>query len=259
MSKYSNTLFYKISCKDNAITDLYVGHTINFVQRQLSHEQSSKSNTCKLYEIIRKHGGWSNWKMEIIGFFNCANHTEARMKEQEFYLSLNANLNSVEPFPNKKEKKVKEDKKEEEENEEKEAKEEKEENEATTDISQSITSKYTCKICDYKTVRCSQYERHLKTTKHSKIQQTEHEKQLFNNRKNYKCKMCDREYKDRSGLWKHNKTCNTTRQHNINPNSDPQEFIHQDKDKLLETLIKENTEYKKIFTNLVQEFLSKNF
>ena len=37
---YSNTIIYKISCKDSAVTDLYVGHTINFVQRQLAHKYS---------------------------------------------------------------------------------------------------------------------------------------------------------------------------------------------------------------------------
>ena len=35
---YSNTIIYKISCKDTNVTELYVGHTINFVQRQLAHK-----------------------------------------------------------------------------------------------------------------------------------------------------------------------------------------------------------------------------
>ena len=103
-SDYSNTIIYKISCKDKTVTDLYVGHTINFVQRKISHEQNSKSDKCKLYQIIRTNGGWCNWTMEIIAFFNCMNHTEARMKEQEFFLSLKANLNSLEPFPKQEEK-----------------------------------------------------------------------------------------------------------------------------------------------------------
>jgi hypothetical protein len=37
--------------------------------------------------------------MEIINFFNCADHYAARKKEQEYFISLNATLNSIEPFP----------------------------------------------------------------------------------------------------------------------------------------------------------------
>ena len=37
---YSNTIIYKISCKDIAIKEVYVGHTTNFVQRKHTHKQS---------------------------------------------------------------------------------------------------------------------------------------------------------------------------------------------------------------------------
>ena len=36
---YSNTIIYKITCKDENVTDVYVGHTINFVQRKHAHWQ----------------------------------------------------------------------------------------------------------------------------------------------------------------------------------------------------------------------------
>jgi hypothetical protein len=275
-SDYSNTIIYKISCKDKTVTDVYVGHTINFVQRKISHEQNSKSNTCKLYHIIRNNGGWSNWIMEIIAFFNCANCTEARMKEQEYFLSLHANLNSIEPFPKKAAKeenvKVNEEKEEEENvkvnevNEEKEEKEEvnevkvkeKEKNivtEPTSDIIHTITSKFTCNLCDYKTCRRSQYDRHLKTTKHIKLQKS------TNGINKYVCKMCDREYKDRSGLWKHNKNCNETTQlikiqNTIKQNMNTPEVFNQDEYKIID-ILKENMEYKHMFSNLIKDILSK--
>ncbi len=252
-SDYSNTIIYKISCKDKTVTDVYVGHTINFVQRKISHEQNSKSNTCKLYQIIRNNGGWSNWIMEIIAFFNCANCTEARMKEQEYFLSLHANLNSIEPFPKK------EAKAEEEEvvKEEEEVKEKHVVSEPTSDIIQTITSKFTCNLCDYNTCRRSQYDRHLKTTKHIKLQKS------TNCTNKYVCKMCDREYKDRSGLWKHNKNCNETTQlikiqntikQNMNMNTP--EVFNQDEYKIID-ILKENMEYKNMFSNLIKEILSK--
>jgi hypothetical protein len=115
---YSNTIIYKITCKDPSITDLYVGHTTNFVQRKHSHKQScindkSLNYNCKLYQVIRNNGGWSNWSMEIINFFNCKDHYEARKKEQEYFVLLQATLNSIEPMPKPKsipEKSIKENK-----------------------------------------------------------------------------------------------------------------------------------------------------
>ena len=70
---YSNTIIYKITCKDTNITDVYVGHTTNFVQRKHAHKQNCINDKAsnykyKLYEVIRDNGGWNNWKMEIIHF-----------------------------------------------------------------------------------------------------------------------------------------------------------------------------------------------
>ena len=106
---YSNTIIYKITCKDINIKDVYVGHTTNFVQRKHAHKQScinikSLNYKCKLYEVIRNNGGWNNWIMEIVGFFNCKDHYEARKKEQEYFELLHATLNSIEPMPKPKQK-----------------------------------------------------------------------------------------------------------------------------------------------------------
>jgi hypothetical protein len=103
---YSNTIIYKITCNDSNISDIYVGHTTNFVQRKYSHKQNcindkSPNHKCKVYDVIRNNGGWDNWNMEIINFFNCHDHYEARQKEQEYFISLGATLNSVEPLSSK--------------------------------------------------------------------------------------------------------------------------------------------------------------
>ena len=101
---YSNTVFYKIYCKDTTIKDLYVGHTTNFVQRKYAHKRSCIKETnanhhLKVYKCIREHGGWDNWKMDIIGFQDCCDHYEARKKEQNYFETLHATLNSIEPLP----------------------------------------------------------------------------------------------------------------------------------------------------------------
>jgi len=101
---YSNTIFYKIFCKDVSITDLYIGHTTNFVQRKSGHKQSclnpkSSNYKLKLYNVIRENGGWTNWQMDIIAYHHCKDQYEARTKEQEYFISYNATLNSIEPMP----------------------------------------------------------------------------------------------------------------------------------------------------------------
>ena len=101
---YSNTIFYKIFCKDPTIKDLYVGLTTNFIQRKHGHKQSCKNekatnHNCKLYNTIRNAGGWDNWQMEIIAFHNCKDSYEAHKKEQEYFETHGATLNSIEPLP----------------------------------------------------------------------------------------------------------------------------------------------------------------
>ena len=106
IADYSTTVIYKITCNDPNIIDKYVGHTTDLVRRRQEH----KTNTCnenspyhniKLYKFIRDNGGWDNWKMEVVTFYNCGNLIEARQKEQEHYIELNASLNSMEPLTTK--------------------------------------------------------------------------------------------------------------------------------------------------------------
>ena len=64
---------------------------------------------------------------------------------------------------------------------------------------------YCCTNCDYTTSRKSQYERHLRTSKHKKsyiLDDTDDEESS-----SYICK-CGKKYKFRQGLWKHSKVCN---------------------------------------------------
>ena len=95
---YSNTIIYKIVCKDLNIKDLYVGHTTDFKRRKTEHKKitsqsSGKSYKLKLYEMIRTNGGWDNWDMIEIEKYNCADGNEARSKERYWLEFLNAALN----------------------------------------------------------------------------------------------------------------------------------------------------------------------
>ena len=77
-------------------------------------------------------------------------------------------------------------------------------------IQQNSAHKYYCEICDYGTCRKCNYDSHnnsgrhcensAKATNGNKIQQKFSEN-------NFLCENCGKEYKDRSGLWKHKKKC----------------------------------------------------
>ena len=81
---YSNTIIYKLVCKDNTINDVYVGHTTNFIKRKYHHKACcmNLNKKLKIYDIIRNNGGWNNWDMVLIATYNCKNAKEARSKEQ---------------------------------------------------------------------------------------------------------------------------------------------------------------------------------
>ena len=217
---YSNTIIYKITCNDDNIKDVYVGHTTNFVQRKHAHKQCSINETsgnCKLYKVIRDNGGWNNWKMEIINFFNCKDHYEARIKEQEYFVSLNANLNSIEPLPLPKNKLLPKPIQN----------ETIQESQIIFDFTEPLAKgcSYSCIKCNYKTSKKFNYDEHLLTIKHQKsMARNENPANPANPAKssdnNFVCLTCNKVYKDNSGLWRHKKNCVTiTTENNVVENS----------------------------------------
>lgn len=89
---------YKICCKDLSISDQYIGQTINFDNRRFSHFLSSFYKTNKLYDFIRDHGGWSNWKMSIIKQYpHCNDKYELSRLEHYWWKTLGGLLNSNKP------------------------------------------------------------------------------------------------------------------------------------------------------------------
>ena len=253
---YSNTIIYKITCKEPQITDLYVGHTTNFVQRKRGHKQScinEKSNNynCKLYKTIRANGGWDNWIMEIVAFFKCNDHYEARIKEQEYFTSLNATLNSVEPLPKSKPIETQQLNKEikkvyfcetcnitlqnqqllEVHN------QTKKHCKRVMGIETKNGHKFSCETCDFKCCKKSNWNIHINTTKHNyrvngnNMENAEIDKNAEN--------MCDcgKKYATKSGLWKHKPKC--TVKNNMKNTLVKEET--NDKDDLILMLIKQNS------------------
>ncbi len=209
---YSTTVIYKIYCKDTTIKELYVGHTTDYVRRKKSHRKNcNDANThTKLYTFIREHGGWDNWIMEVISFFSCKDLSEARQKEQEYFTSLGATLNSIEPYPSP-EKKLKLKQKVENTICEEKVDNTNTVNETTNNIEENTNVsnetidttiyKFHCKECDFKCNKQSNYNTHLHTDKH--INTVNQCKPIV---KQHICK-CGKEYKYRQGLHVHKQKC----------------------------------------------------
>lgn len=105
LADYLNTVIYEIKCKDDKITDTYIGHTTCFKQRYRLHKNScinpnQKGYHYKIYQNIRLHGGWDNWEMVGIEQFPCNNVNEAREREAYWIELLSSSLNIK--IPNRK-------------------------------------------------------------------------------------------------------------------------------------------------------------
>jgi hypothetical protein len=74
---------------------------------------------------------------------------------------------------------------------------------SATEFSENSEDKYYCKLCDYKCLRKQHFIQHCNTMKHlsNQVAGSEQHKKV-----NLECK-CGKIYKNRTGLWRHKKTC----------------------------------------------------
>jgi hypothetical protein len=120
----------------------------------------------------------------------------------------------------------------------------------STDLVPKSTTKYFCEKCHYVTFRKSQYDRHLSTDKH-----LNQKKSTFINQKvpkssaAFEC-ICGKKYKDKSGLWRHNKKCFKKEEEE---KVKKEEINEEPTDKeLIMLLIKENSELKNMMIEVIK-------
>lgn len=95
---YSKTIMYKLVCKDLAIKELYVGATTNWSNRQHNHKLNCNNENrdqyhFKVYQFIRKNGGFDNWNMIMVEEYSCDNKLQSDAREHYFTELLGAKLN----------------------------------------------------------------------------------------------------------------------------------------------------------------------
>jgi len=111
-----------------------------------------------------------------------------------------------------------------------------------TESCPKVASRFCCEICEYFTSKKSSFDKHLLTAKHIKLTNVN----MISNKscpkvaddvKTFMCFTCNKSFKSRVGLWKHKIKCNIN---NIEPNI----AAHDNNNKLIEYLMKENSEFK---------------
>jgi|694.fasta_scaffold02223_35 hypothetical protein len=113
---------------------------------------------------------------------------------------------------------------------------------------QNSAKKFCCKFCDYNTDRKCNFDAHLISKRHvinSAMETNGNQIQRKFSEINYSCEKCQKQFKNRSGLWKHKKNCKNV--NNIN-NKDHENLIN--KDELIMLLVKQNAELIKEHTDI---------
>jgi hypothetical protein len=231
---YSNTIIYKIICNDSRVTDIYVGHTTNFIKRKYQHKiLCNNSSKLKIYDVIRKNGGWDNWSMVEIGKYFCQDVTEARIREQEHYELLKPSLNVVNPISSNKYSVLAID-----------------DSISIQKTNDNSEYKFYCNFCDYGTSKKSSFDDHLVSARHKNRRlgdsKLTNSAAILPNTYKFICSNCSRPYQSRNGLWKHQKKCI---EDSVEENSaNIKESLLSDKE-LMMMLVKQNSQLMEVLKN----------
>ena len=118
-------------------------------------------------------------------------------------------------------------------------------------LQKTTTSKFFCETCNFHSIYKGNYDKHLTTSKHINLVSGDNFAVECIKINIFECSVCKKNYKNKSGLWKHQKKC-------INENNIITELIKEKE--LIKELIKqnqtillENKEFKSLLVNLVEK------
>jgi hypothetical protein len=119
-------------------------------------------------------------------------------------------------------------------------------------VAKSGINNYICNTCHYICYKKYNWDKHLLTSKHNKstnINNLATEKwQKWQNDNKLCCEDCGKEYNDRSGLWRHKKKCNQSKE-TEKPIEDNNTTDLIDKDELIIQLLKQNAKLMELLEN----------
>jgi len=101
---------------------------------------------------------------------------------------------------------------------------------------------FICELCHYKSLYSKDYKKHILTKKHQSNKNNGENNVLSTQKvlqKKFACEKCNKEFKDRTGLWRHNKKCENSE--DIDTNCNDKEITDKE---IIMMLIKDNSELK---------------
>jgi len=118
---------------------------------------------------------------------------------------------------------------------------------------------YYCSVCDYKCCTKYKIERHNSTYKHIKATKSNilATQNVQKGASEYICKNCNKEYKDRTGLWKHKKKCKSKQDSDSDSDSESEKEKEKSDEptdrEIIMMLINDNKEFKQILLEVCKE------
>jgi hypothetical protein len=120
-----------------------------------------------------------------------------------------------------------------------------------TESCEKVANLFCCSICDYNTSRKSSFVKHLTTYKHIKFTNVNNSlTKSCETEPVFTCSKCNKNYKSRVGLWKHNKVCNTTNvineQNDVNENIINTNKIFELTQETIINILKQNSDFQQM-------------
>ena len=118
-----------------------------------------------------------------------------------------------------------------------------------------VANNYYCEKCDYKCSKLYNWKKHLDTSKHTQETNGSILEKQSGKKGQICCENCNKEFKTRSGLWKHSKTCNfkdkkevaTEETETVTTSNE----VHELKE-IMKYLMKENSEMKNMIMDVIK-------
>jgi len=124
----------------------------------------------------------------------------------------------------------------------------------STENTQKNSVKYCCNICDFYSSNKNDYKRHNLTNKH-KINILSTNVNTESTKQTHICNICNKKYKERTGLWRHKKKCTPNTHDNahadISDIAANVQSVLNDKE-IIMALIKDNSDFKSMLMKVLE-------
>jgi hypothetical protein len=130
----------------------------------------------------------------------------------------------------------------------------------TTEKTKKNEKKYSCEICDFVSCKKTDYNRHILTQKHINNENVVKNNALETDLTKYSCENCCKSFKDRAGIWRHNKKCIKEEKsvQKLEELEEVKPLCTNDNNELINYLLKENQEFKNLILEIVKKDTTTN-